>query len=45
MSERHETRLRNRRNLAIGLALAAFIIAVFLATLFRIGGNIAERSF
>lgn len=36
---------RRRRNLAIALGLAAFMILVFLTTLFRIGGNVAERSF
>lgn len=33
---------RRRRNLAIGLALAAFIIVVFLSTILRIGGNIEQ---
>ena len=45
MAEPDETKLRHRRNLAIGLALGAFIVIVFLVTIFRIGGNIAGRPF
>jgi len=45
MPEPDEAKLRHRRNLAIGLALAAFIVIVFLVTILRIGGNIANRSF
>ena len=34
-----------RRNLAIALSLVAFIVIVFLVTILRIGGSIADRSF
>ncbi|MDZ7628879.1 MAG: hypothetical protein U5J99_10805 [Parvularculaceae bacterium] len=34
---------RGRRNLAIALGLAAFILTVYAVTILRIGGNILER--
>ncbi|MCW5724981.1 MAG: protoheme IX farnesyltransferase [Maricaulaceae bacterium] len=37
-----ETKARKRRNLMIALGLVAFIIIVFLVTLFRIGENITQ---
>jgi len=40
-----EKKQQSRRNLAIGLALAGFVLLVFLVTIFRIGGNVAERPF
>ena len=36
---------RNQRNIAIALSLAGFMIIVFMVTILRIGGNVAERSF
>lgn len=36
---------RGRRNLAIALAIAGFVIIVYLVTILKIGGNIAERGF
>ncbi|MEM9169546.1 MAG: hypothetical protein AAGC56_07800 [Pseudomonadota bacterium] len=36
---------RRRRNLAIAGGLAAFIVLIYLVTLLRIGGSVAERSF
>jgi|GEM_PF-2187272 len=38
-------RARNRRSLAIAAGLILFIAVVFLVTVARIGGNIADRSF
>ncbi len=40
-----EKKKRGQRNIAIALALGAFIILVFLVTILRIGGAVAERSF
>ena len=40
-----EIKQRDRRNLAIALGLAAFIILVFAVTILRLGGSVAERSF
>jgi len=38
-----EERKRKQRNAAIALGLVAFIVLVFLVTIFRIGGDIAAR--
>lgn len=38
-------RARRRRNLVIGLALAAFVVLVFTITLVRLQGNVVERPF
>lgn len=40
-----EEKKRKQRNLAIALGLVAFIVLVFLVTIFRIGGDIAARPF
>lgn len=40
-----ELKKRKERNLAIALALGAFIILVFIVTIVRLGGSVAERSF
>lgn len=40
-----EQKQQKRRNLAIALSLAAFIVIVFLVTILRLGGSVAERSF
>lgn len=40
-----ERKKRSQRNLAIALSLGAFIVLVFLVTIFRLGGNVAERGF
>lgn len=40
-----ERKQQKRRNLAIALALVAFIVIVFLVTILRLGGSVAERSF
>ena len=50
MSEPHKTkpdeiRQRDRRNVAIALGLAAFVILVFAVTLLRLGASVAERTF
>lgn len=36
---------RRRRNLAIGLALAAFALLTFIVTIVRLGGHVADRTF
>ncbi len=38
-------RARRRRNLVIGLSLAAFVVLVFTITLVRLQGNVVERPF
>ena len=38
-----ETRARNRRSLVIALGLAAFVVLVFVITLTRLGGEVANR--
>lgn len=40
-----ELKQRKQRNLAIALGLFAFIVIVFVVTIVRIGGSVAERSF
>jgi hypothetical protein len=40
-----EEKARNGRNIAIALGLAAFVIIVFITTIVRLGGNVAQRSF
>ena len=40
-----EQKQRKQRNLAIALGLAAFMLIVFLVTILRIGGAVADRSF
>ncbi|MDX2233661.1 MAG: hypothetical protein NW200_04105 [Hyphomonadaceae bacterium] len=40
-----EIRARQRRNLIIALSLVAFVALVFVITLVRLQGNIADRSF
>jgi hypothetical protein len=37
-----EKRRRRQRSLAIAALLVAFILAVYLVTIFRIGGNVAS---
>ena len=36
---------RGQRNLAIALGLGVFVVLVFLVTILRLGGSVAERSF
>lgn len=40
-----EQKQKKRRNQAIALALSVFIALVFLVTLLRLGGSVAERPF
>ncbi|MEM9619829.1 MAG: hypothetical protein AAF936_17890 [Pseudomonadota bacterium] len=40
-----ELKQRKQRNVAIALGLLAFIVIVFVVTIVRIGGSVAERSF
>jgi hypothetical protein len=36
---------RRRRNLAIGAGLVAFVILVFVMTIVKLGGHVADRTF
>ena len=38
-----EQKKRGQRNLALALSLLAFIVIVFLVTILRLGGTVAER--
>jgi len=35
---------RRRRNLLLAAALLAFVILVFVVTIIRLGGNVADRA-
>jgi hypothetical protein len=45
MSDAEEKKRRNQRNLAIALLIAAFVVIVYLVTILKIGGSVAERTF
>ena len=36
---------RGQRNLALALALGVFVLLVFVVTILRLGGSVAERGF
>ena len=38
-------RARKGRNIALGLGLAAFVVLVFVVTLVKLGGNLAQPHF
>ena len=38
-------RARKRRSIVMGLGLAAFVVLVFVITIVRIGGDVANRTF
>jgi hypothetical protein len=38
-----QVRSRKARNLAIALALAALVVLFYLVTVFKMGGNVANR--
>ena len=40
-----EEKKRGQRNLAIAFSLGVFIVLVFLVTILRLGGSVAERTF
>ncbi len=40
-----EIKKRNQRNIALALGIVAFVVIVFLVTILRMGGNVAERTF
>ncbi|MEL7491906.1 MAG: hypothetical protein AAGJ73_14410 [Pseudomonadota bacterium] len=40
-----QRRQRNKRNLALALMIVAFVVAVYLVTILRLGASVAERSF
>ena len=40
-----EWKARNGRNIALALGLVLFVILIFVVTMVRLGGNVADRSF
>jgi hypothetical protein len=36
---------RRGRNIALGIGLAVFVVLIFVVTLVRLGGNVANRPF
>ena len=43
-ADQTDLRQRRRRNLAIGLGVAAFVVLVYLVTILRIGANIGSAA-
>ncbi len=41
----HEARARKRRNLSLALMIVGFVVLVYVVTILRLGGSVAERSF
>jgi hypothetical protein len=41
MSDPGENKRRNQRNIAIALALGAFIVIIYVVTILKIGGSLA----
>lgn len=39
------TRARRGRNIALALGLVLFVVLVFIVTIVRLGGNVADRHF
>ena len=39
-----EQRARRGRNLALALGLALFVIIIFVTTIVRLGGNVADKA-
>lgn len=42
MSDEEETKHRKQRNVAIALALGAFIILVYVVTILKLGASVAK---
>ena len=40
-----ERKARNGRNIALALGLVLFVILIFVVTIVRLGGNVANRPF
>lgn len=40
-----QERIRRRRSIAIALALGFMVVAFYIATFVRLGGNVANRPF
>lgn len=40
-----ERKARDGRNIALALGLVLFVILIFVVTVLRLGGNVADRSF
>ena len=40
-----EQKKRQQRNIVLALSIIGFVVIVFLVTILRLGGSIAERSF
>jgi len=43
--EQEMTRRQRLRSVVIGFALGALVVAFYLATIVRLGGNVANRAF
>jgi hypothetical protein len=39
-----ELAVRRRRSIVLALVLAAFVILLFITTIVRLGGNVADRT-
>ncbi|MEL7239634.1 MAG: hypothetical protein AAGK78_12305 [Planctomycetota bacterium] len=40
-----DAKRRNQRNLAIALMITAFVVLIYVVTILRLGGSVAERAF
>jgi len=40
-----QAKARNMRNIVLGLSLVGFVILIFVVTLVKLGGNVANRPF
>lgn len=40
-----QAKARNMRNIVLGLSLVGFVILIFVVTVVKLGGNIANRPF
>lgn len=40
-----QTKARNTRNIVLALGLVGFVILIFVVTLVKMGGNVANRPF
>jgi hypothetical protein len=43
-NDQERTRKQRMRSIAIGLALAAVVVLFYVATIVRLGGNVAKRA-
>ncbi len=40
-----QSRARGRRNLSLALMIVGFVILIYVVTILRLGGSVAERAF